>query len=220
MKRGPRLDADVIGSKPQLDLGPLFTAVGHGNRPASGSAGVTATAAREEPGPAAPHASQAPQTSVAPVDSAPVDASGSGSPGSFDTANTSAHIGAESIRQVRRAHAVSRLPGFPTKRTAIDAERRAFIDRGKAKLGPLLFELAKTRGLKGVTSIDTLALALRHGFATVGEKNQRANSWFASVPSSVGLIAQGLADVYTETGNRPTRYVHPEFARPAAQGVA
>ena len=89
-------------------------------------------------------------------------------------------------------------------------ERRKFVHRAILALAPMLYGLAVRRGAYGVDARDTRRLALQHGWTTGGETG-RALSWFAHVPRAAGLVANGLRDEYTPTGNRLTRYTLPEF---------
>ena len=90
------------------------------------------------------------------------------------------------------------------------AERQDFIHHAIVTLAPMLYALAVRRGAAGVDASDTRRLALRHGWATGGEVG-RALSWFAHVPRAAGLVANGLRDEYTPTGNRLTRYTLAAF---------
>lgn len=91
------------------------------------------------------------------------------------------------------------------------AARRAFVQRAVATLAPKLRDLALRRKEYGVDCRDTRRLALAHGLASGGEDG-RSLSWFALVPRAASLRAHGVRDEYTPTGNRPTVYLHPEYA--------
>ncbi len=73
-----------------------------------------------------------------------------------------------------------------------------------------LRHLAARRREFGVTAADTRAIAIRKGFATGHEQNQRALAWFASVPR----VARLTKTARTRLGlnrNRHTVYVLHEF---------
>ena len=89
-------------------------------------------------------------------------------------------------------------------------ERQDLVHRAIVALAPMLYALAVRRGAYGVDAEDTRRLAVLNGWATGGEVG-RALSWFAHVPRAAGLVANGLRDEYTPTGNRLTRYTLLEF---------
>lgn len=90
------------------------------------------------------------------------------------------------------------------------AERRAFTQRAVRELSPSLRQLAAHRREYGVDCRDTRRLALAAGLVTGGESG-RSLSWLAAVPRAAGLVAHGVRDDYTPSGNRPTVYVHPDY---------
>ena len=73
-----------------------------------------------------------------------------------------------------------------------------------------LRHLAARRREYGVTAVDTRAIAIRKGFATGHEQNQRALSWFASVPH-VARLTKTARTRLGRNRNRHTVYVLHEF---------
>lgn len=149
----------IIGTRPKLDLGPLFASV-----------------------PEPPTASQTPP----------------------------AHIGAGDEAPARREQ-VGRMPRPGRISDALEHHRKTH-EREIAKIAPELRELARLRGRDGVNCTHTRALAVRMGVITGGE-TARELSWFSAVPVHAGLISAGLDGTWTGQGNRPTKYLHPVFAR-------
>jgi hypothetical protein len=76
-------------------------------------------------------------------------------------------------------------------------------------LAPLLRELALNRKDYGVTAFDTRQLALKHGFATGGERG-RELSWLAAVPRAAGLIKTAQRRAGTHR-NAHAVYLHPDI---------
>lgn len=142
----------------------------------------------------------------APVDLGPLFASGPESTGSGS--GTAAHSGVARPSPVRREQS----PGYPFD-TGVDAARKVWVKRAIETIAPALRRRAYSRGHAGVDCRDTRAIAMAHGLSTGHERDQRANSWWSAVPRAAGLVSSGLADDWTGTGNRPTKYLHPDFAR-------
>lgn len=77
--------------------------------------------------------------------------------------------------------------GQPTLFDGLDARLRAQRRRWIVVCARDLRKLAARRKDFGVTADDTRQIAIRHGFATGAESNQRALSWFATVPVTARL---------------------------------
>lgn len=146
----------------------------------------------------------------APVDLGPLFASGSDLQPGSDVANTGEHFGSSDRTARREQPAHTKPPGYPFD-TGADAARKAFVKRAVDRIAPELRTLARMRGRRGVTCIDTREIARKAGVIT-GEEAGRSLSWFSLVPVRAGLVSAGPDDEWTGTGNRPTRYLHPDFA--------
>lgn len=95
------------------------------------------------------------------------------------------------------------------------ADALAHVDgkhaRKIAELAPKLRDLAQRKGTYGVDARDTRRLAIVAGYCT-GQEEGRALSWFAAVPRRAGLVSAGLRTEANGSGNKPTKYLHPDFA--------
>jgi hypothetical protein len=154
----------------------------------------------------------------APVDWGPLFGSGSANPPGSGETSPGAHIGTP-VTSPRPRPGQRRqdmpMPGRVQDALIWHARKH---EREIATVAPLLRGLAKERGSRGVNCTDTRKLAIAAGCCT-GTEGGRALSWFANVPRRAGLVSAGLDDAWTGTGNRPTKYLHPDFAGGASPAL-